>query len=190
MKRLATAIALAAAAACSEPPPSDRICVPGHVDATEARIGPDAGGRILTLTVKEGDRIQQGQTILTLDTRDTQLAIDRAKAEQVAAEAQLRLVRAGSRIEDIRQAQSQVEAAWADGRLASSGRQSVESAKSVGYESAARAPASSSTRLNTNAPATNRPMMAMMADRLEPVTSTLIVNSAGPNTVANLSDTA
>jgi len=114
MKRLATAIALAAAAACSEPPPSDRIRVSGHVDATEVRIGPDAGGRILTLTVKEGDRIQQGQTILTLDTRDTQLAIDRAKAEQAAAEAQLRLVRAGSRVEDIRQGQSQVETARAE----------------------------------------------------------------------------
>ncbi|MBM3531384.1 MAG: HlyD family efflux transporter periplasmic adaptor subunit, partial [Alphaproteobacteria bacterium] len=59
-------------------------------------------------------RIQQGQTILTLDTRDTQLAIDRAKAEQAAAEAQLRLVRAGSRVEDIRQGQSQVETARAE----------------------------------------------------------------------------
>jgi HlyD family secretion protein len=52
--------------------------------------------------------------VLTLDTRDTQLAIDRAKAEQAAAAAQLRLVQAGARVEDIRQAQSQIETARAE----------------------------------------------------------------------------
>ena len=40
--------------------------------------------------------------VLTLDTRDLQLSIQRVKAEQAAAEAQLRLVQAGARVEDIR----------------------------------------------------------------------------------------
>lgn len=97
--------------ACNKEAPSDKLRVSGHVEATETRIAAEAGGRILTLSVKEGDRVEQGQTILTLDTRDTELAINRAKAEQAAAEAQLRLVQAGSRAEDIRQAQSQVETA-------------------------------------------------------------------------------
>ena len=52
--------------------------------------------------------------MLTLDTRDVQLAIDRARAEQAAAEAQLRLVQAGARVEDIRQAESQIDTARAD----------------------------------------------------------------------------
>jgi HlyD family secretion protein len=102
------------AAACSEEAPSDRLRVSGHVEATETRLAPEAGGRILTLTVKEGDRVEPGQTVMTLDTRDVQLAIDRAKAEQAAAEAQLRLVQAGARVEDIRQAQSQIETARAE----------------------------------------------------------------------------
>jgi HlyD family secretion protein len=102
------------AIACSEQPPSDRMRVSGHVEATETRLAPEAGGRILTLTVKEGDRVQPGQTVLTLDTRDVQLAIDRAKAERGAAEAQLRLVQAGARVEDIRQAQSQIDTARAE----------------------------------------------------------------------------
>jgi HlyD family secretion protein len=102
------------AIACSEQPPSDRMRVSGHVEATETRLAPEAGGRILTLTVKEGDRVQPGQTVLTLDTRDVQLAIDRAKAERGAAEAQLRLVQAGARVEDLRQAQSQIETARAE----------------------------------------------------------------------------
>jgi HlyD family secretion protein len=100
--------------ACEDAPPSDRLRVSGHVEATETRLAPEAGGRILSLTVKEGDRVDKGQTILTLDTRDTELAINRAKAERSAAEAQLRLVLAGSRVEDIRQAQSQIDTARAD----------------------------------------------------------------------------
>ena len=102
------------AAACSEEAPSDRLRVSGHVEATETRLASEAGGRILTLTVKEGDRVQPGQTVLTLDTRDVQLAIDRAKAEQASAEAQLRLVQAGARVEDLRQAQSQIDTARAE----------------------------------------------------------------------------
>lgn len=113
MKRLVLP-AIVLAAACTEQPPSDRLRVSGHVEATETRLAPEVGGRILTLTVKEGDRVQPGQTVLTLDTRDVELAINRAKAEQASAEAQLRLVQAGSRIEDIRQAQSQIETARAE----------------------------------------------------------------------------
>jgi HlyD family secretion protein len=113
MKRIILPIVLLSVG-CAEEAPSDRLRVSGHVEATETRLAPEAGGRILTLAVKEGDRVEAGQTILTLDTRDTELAINRAKAEQAAAEAQVRLVQAGSRAEDIRQAQSQIDTARAD----------------------------------------------------------------------------
>lgn len=113
MKR-ATLAVIILAVGCSKEVPTDRIRVSGHVEATETRLATETGGRILTLTVKEGDRVQPGQTILTLDTRDAQLAIDRVKAEQAAAEAQLRVVQAGSRVEDVRQAQAQVETARAE----------------------------------------------------------------------------
>jgi HlyD family secretion protein len=115
-----------ACAACSEPPPTDRIRVSGHVEATETRLAPEAGGRILTLTVKEGDRVEPNQTILTLDTRDTELSIDRAKAERAAAEAQVRLIQAGARPEDLRQAQSQIDTARAEVAAAKSELESAE----------------------------------------------------------------
>ncbi len=113
MRRLSLVLILAAAA-CGEDAPADRLRASGHVEATETRIAPDVGGRLLTLTVREGDRVQPGQVLMTLDTRDAQLAIDRAKAERAAADAQLRLVQAGSRAEDIRQAQSQIDTAQAE----------------------------------------------------------------------------
>ena len=111
---------------CAEEAPSDRIRVSGHVEATEVRLAPEAGGRILTLTVKEGDRVQTGQTVLTLDTRDVALAIERAKAERVSAEAQVRVVQAAARPEDVRQAESQIATAKADQSAALSELTSAE----------------------------------------------------------------
>ena len=98
-------------AACKPEPQSDLLRVSGHVEATEVRLAPDAGGRVLTLTVKEGDRVTPGQLVLTLDTRDVELGMQRAKADQSQAEAQLRLVMATARPEDIRQAEAQIAAA-------------------------------------------------------------------------------
>jgi HlyD family secretion protein len=114
MTRLASFVLIAGAIACAEEAPADRIRVSGHVEATETRLAPEAGGRILTLTVKEGDRVEPGQVVMTIDTRDVELAIRRARADEAAADAQLRLVLAGARVEDVRQAQSQVDTARAE----------------------------------------------------------------------------
>jgi HlyD family secretion protein len=104
----------AAAAACREPPPSNTIRVSGHVEATEVRVAPDVGGRLIELRVAEGDRVAAGDLIGRLDTRDADLQIARARADRAAAEAQLRVLQAGSRPEEIRQAQAEVEAAAAE----------------------------------------------------------------------------
>jgi HlyD family secretion protein len=111
---LSLIVATSLLTACGEPPPSDTLRASGHVEATETRLAPDAGGRILTFTLREGDRVQAGQEILTLDRRDVELALDRARADRAQADANLRLVMAGARDEDIRQAESQVTAAQAD----------------------------------------------------------------------------
>jgi HlyD family secretion protein len=84
--------------------------VSGHVEATEIRLAPEVGGRIVLLNVKEGDRVEAGQLLLRLDPRDAELALERARAEREAAEAQLRLLQAGSRREDVAQAQAQAQA--------------------------------------------------------------------------------
>ena len=52
--------------------------------------------------------------IARLDTEDTMLQIARMRADRATAVAQLRLLEAGSRAEDIRQARAQVDAATAD----------------------------------------------------------------------------
>jgi HlyD family secretion protein len=112
MSRRTLLIVLAlAAAACKDEPDPNVVRVSGHVEATDVRVAPEVGGRIVNLTVKEGDRVEVGTIVVRLDTRDAQLAIDRARADERAAEAQLRLLLAGSRPEDIRQSDAQAQAA-------------------------------------------------------------------------------
>jgi HlyD family secretion protein len=114
---VATLVVCAAAlapAACREAPPADRIRVSGYVEATEVRVAPEVGGRLIDLKVAEGDRITAGDVVAQLDTTDITLALQRAAAERLAVDAQLRLVIAGARDEDIRQAEAQLAAAEAD----------------------------------------------------------------------------
>jgi HlyD family secretion protein len=102
------------AAACSPPPPSNALTASGSVEATEVQVAPEVGGRIVELRVAEGDRVQAGAVIATLDTKDTELQIGRARAERAAAAAQLHLFEAGARVEDVRQAEAQVDASTSE----------------------------------------------------------------------------
>ena len=100
--------------ACRSDTPSDRVRVSGHVEATEVQVSAQVGGHIVDLRVAEGDRVAAGDLVAHLDTRDSELALERARAERQQADAQLRLLRAGSRPEDIRQAAAQYQAANAE----------------------------------------------------------------------------
>jgi len=112
------ALLIAAAAlalpGCREKAPADHIRVSGYVEATEVRVAAEVGGRLLELKVAEGDRVNPGDVVARLDTADIALALQRAAADRLAADAQLRLLVAGARDEDIRPAEAQRAAAEAD----------------------------------------------------------------------------
>jgi HlyD family secretion protein len=99
---------------CQAPPAADRVRVSGHIEATEVRIAPLVAGRIVRLEVSEGDRVSPGATIALLDTADAEIALARGRAEVDQASAQLRLLEAGSRVEDIRLAEANVAVAEAE----------------------------------------------------------------------------
>lgn len=88
--------------------------VTGYVEATDVRVSAEVGGRLIDLRVGEGDRVRAGDVIARLDTADTELAIRRAQADRDQASAQLALLQAGSRPEDIRQASAQLASTQAD----------------------------------------------------------------------------
>ena len=109
-----TVLATTLAAACAPQQPSDRVRASGQVEATDVPVAVPVGGRVIQLSVHEGDRVNVGDPIATLDTADAELGLSRARAERDQADAQLRLLRAGSRAEDIHQSEAQVAAAQAD----------------------------------------------------------------------------
>lgn len=111
---IAVVAAVAIAAACDAPPPDNLLRVSGHVEATEVRLAADAGGRILELPLHEGDRVDVGALVARLDARDAMLALERARADVALAEAQLRLVQAPARAEDLAQVAAQIDTARAD----------------------------------------------------------------------------
>jgi membrane fusion protein YbhG len=118
-KRLVRAVPVALAAAvltagCAAKAPADHVRASGNVEATEVQVSPKVGGQMLELKVDEGDRVKDGQVLAVLDTTDARLALQRARADRDQASAQLALLEAGSREEDIRQAQAQVSSAEAD----------------------------------------------------------------------------
>ena len=88
--------------------------VSGQVEAVEVQVAPDVGGRIVELPINEGDRLKQGDLVARLDTRDIDLALQRAQADRNQVDAQLRLLQAGSRPAEVRQAEAQAAAAEAE----------------------------------------------------------------------------
>src|SRR5262245_46403128 len=103
-----------AAAACAGNTSTGPLRISGNVEATEVQVSPEVGGRLMELRVQEGDRVRRDDPIARLDTADIDLQLQRARAERTGADAQLRLVLAGARPEDIRQAEAQVNAAETD----------------------------------------------------------------------------
>lgn len=110
------ALVIAAAAGCdaarAASPPAPEVYPPqafqGVIEHEDRSIGFEVGGRVLEVAVERGERVKAGQRIATLD--DALEAPLRALrlAELHAAEAQLALLKAGSRAEDIRAAEAQV----------------------------------------------------------------------------------
>ena len=113
-RQLFAALLLVSVAACRESAPMDSVRVSGHVEATEVQVAPEVGGRLVELRADEGTRVHAGDVVARLDRRDTELKIDGARAEREAAAAQLRLLQAGARPEDIRQAEAQVDVGQAE----------------------------------------------------------------------------
>jgi len=103
-------------AACTPPPPADHVRVSGQIEVTDVQVAAQVGGRLLERRVAEGDRVKPGDIVARLDTADAELALARAKADRDQADAQVRLLLAGARPEDIRQADAQAAAAEADVR--------------------------------------------------------------------------
>jgi len=92
----------------------------GTIECTQVDIAPQVTGRITVLTPQEGDAVRAGDLVARLDATDYELKRNEARAGVAVAAAQLDLLKAGSRKEDIERAREQVIEAQAMAEAAAS----------------------------------------------------------------------
>jgi HlyD family secretion protein len=109
-----TIAAASAVTACRREAPPGPPRASGYVEATDVRVSAKVPGRVEKVNVIEGARVNAGDTLVVLSTTDVNLLLTRVRAERDQALANLRLLQAGSRPEDIRQLDAQLAAARAE----------------------------------------------------------------------------
>lgn len=85
----------------------------GFLEGKTIDVSSEVGGRITSITVKEGEVVQPGQPLVLIDDELIRLRIDAADANVAAAQAQLKLLELGARPEDLQKAHARVEQAHA-----------------------------------------------------------------------------
>lgn len=104
-----------------------RITASGTVQPVQrVNLSPKSSGRIAELYVEQGDRVQQGQIIARMESRDLEAQLLQAKARVVSAESKLAQLQAGNRPEQIVQAQARLDQAEANLAQLRSGSRSEE----------------------------------------------------------------
>jgi RND family efflux transporter MFP subunit len=78
---------------------------------TQVEIKSRVAGQVATLLVDVGDRVEKGQLLIQLDRTDMERERARAAADRDMMEARLKMLQAGTRPEDLREARAQLEQA-------------------------------------------------------------------------------
>jgi HlyD family secretion protein len=88
--------------------------VSGNIEATEVDVGFKVSGRIVSRFVDEGDWVEKGKVLATLDDEDLRQRLEVAQATLKSAQARLEKLLAGSRPEEIREAAAALQQAQFD----------------------------------------------------------------------------
>lgn len=91
------------------------IAAPGRVEAVseEVRVSSELSGRLKSVDVEEGDRVQHGQVLAEVENADYKARVAEAEAQLAQREAELRRTVNGARTQERREAQASIEAAEA-----------------------------------------------------------------------------
>jgi HlyD family secretion protein len=111
--RAGLALAALVFGGCHRAEASATAALQGVVEFDDRALGFELGGRVATVAVERGAAVAPGQVIATLDEGMERPARDARVADLAAARAQLRLLEAGARREDLRGVEAQLAAARA-----------------------------------------------------------------------------
>ena len=90
----------------------------GYAEGDYLRLGPRDPGIVSTLTVVEGDNVEDRTPLFSVDAERARLAVEQAAAQLQAAEARAADLAAGGRTEEISAARDQLNQAAAELKLA------------------------------------------------------------------------
>jgi len=90
------------------------IKVSGNIETTEVDVGFKIAGRIVSLSIQEGDWIEKGKVIAKLDDEDLRQRLELARATLRSAQARLKKLLAGSRPEELGEAEATLNQAKFD----------------------------------------------------------------------------
>ncbi|MBI4637460.1 MAG: efflux RND transporter periplasmic adaptor subunit [Candidatus Rokubacteria bacterium] len=109
------------------------LAVTGTIEATQVDVSTKLTGRIVELTVREGQPVERGQLLVRLDAGELLAEMRRTEAQVRAAEAQLSDLEAGARREEIAEAEARAARAQAQlaDLLAGSRAQEIEQARAA-----------------------------------------------------------
>lgn len=99
----------------SEP---DTVWVQGQIETTQVRVAAKVGGRVESLEVTRGQRVEAGQLLVVLDLPEARARGRQVDAQVDAAQAMADKAQAGAREEQIRAARAQLRAAEEQAELA------------------------------------------------------------------------
>ncbi len=99
----------------------------GNIESTNVIVSSKVNGEIEKILYDEGQFVNEGDTVMTIDHETLQLQLDQAEAGVEAARAQLKLLRTGARKEDISQAEEGVRQAQVSFDLAKKDKERMES---------------------------------------------------------------
>ena len=90
------------------------LAVSGNVEATEVDIGFKSAGRIVELFAEEGQRVNKGDKIATLDSAELESHVSQSRAYLSETMARLQELRTGSRPQEVEQARAECSRAEAE----------------------------------------------------------------------------
>jgi HlyD family secretion protein len=99
---------LVALGACRAQPKEEVIRLNGRIEAPTVDLAAKVSGRVVEVSVREGDRVKRGQLLILLDLGDVGLAAERDRSGLASAEARLKDLAQGNRKAEIEGSEAEV----------------------------------------------------------------------------------
>ena len=118
---LLTALSLALGSCqtiAGQDPQTDGLSASGMIEARQVNLASEIGGKVSQVLVEEGQEVQAGAPLLSLEVQSLQAQREQALANQQAAQANLERLKAGASQEQLRAAEAQLNQAEANLRMA------------------------------------------------------------------------